>query len=447
MTKLRLVIRAVLVVAAVCGTCGWVAACRADDAAWEWSPYRVHLDFSCEPAPQLDREFFETILESAAERLRETFTAAWQLSVPSAADSESAAMSFDKRFDIRVSYRQERYRIAVVEHDAATATASPPVVRETPQRECVAETITAAVRSAFRPLAQIDDLRGTSARLRFRAAATTDHVEERKLLTANKTFVPYVRRLDREGMVLGVEPVAWTLLAVDELRGNEAAAVIVSGRHDTLGVRRRGRSERIAIAAGQPNGTTTLHITTADGRPLAGCRVYADDEGTASAIPEGVQPGTFTLAADRGRLKRIVVTTRFVPLAKFPLVPGLVGELVVPVSVDPALLAAEERLVQWQSNFLDLHIRRRMLLTLASSKLEQEQPDAARNLMARFDQTDRPTERIAELKSLQRRLAAEAGVSRSAVERMFTDAALAAEALDDGPAAAELRKRLPSTTP
>jgi hypothetical protein len=441
MISLRTLVRAVFVIAAAGLPCGGVAACQAADAAWEWSPYRVQFDFSTEASPQLDEAFASTIREAVIERLRESFAGAWQIDVV-AADPAAATIPFDKRFDVRLSYRQGLYQAEVIEQDTATATASPTVVRKTPQRESAAETIAAAVRSAFRPLVQIDDLRGSSARLRFRAAAAAGNAEERKQLTASKTFVPYFRRLDRDGKLQSIEPVPWTLLAVEELRGEEAVAVVASGRHDALGVRRRGRSERIAVAAGEPTGTTTLRITTADGRPLAGCRVYADDDGTAAAIEEGPVPGTFTLTADRGRMKRIVVTTRFVPLAKFPLVPGLVAELVVPVSVDPNLLAAEERLVQWQSAFLDLHIRRRMLLTLASSKLEQEQPDAARTLLGRFEQTDRPAERIAELKSLQRRLAAEAGVSRTVVERMFADAAEAAAALDDAETAAEIRKRL-----
>lgn len=426
---------------AVCA--GPFVAKASDSLTWEWTPYRVLVSSQIEPSPQLPDEYLSAVWRRVEQRLRERMASAWRTTIVRDGSSEPASDVVDKRFVVRIGYEAGRYRIEVQETDAVTATVGPLVERSVVQREALDERLVDAIMAAFRPTILLDDVRGRSARIRFRAAGLFPEEELRRLTELNPAYQPFLRRLDREGRVQQCEEVPWTLVTFDEFREGAGLATIESGRSSPFGGTKRGRTERVGISVGRPTGTTTLTVVDRSGAPLVGARAVCDDADKPSGrtVP-GDGRGRFTLAAADGRPQTVVVTSRFLPLAKVPVVPGMVKEQTLSVAADSVLFAAEERLMQWQSTFLDLHVRRRVLLMLASSYLDQEKPEAAGALLSALDQGERPSERIAELESLGRRLATDAGPSKRAVERMIADAAAAARELDDADSAAEVRGKL-----
>lgn len=417
----------------------------ADEAPWEWRPYRVAFDYETDADPRLPESFVAELRATVEQRLRTTFAGAWHVAATSA---DHSAAVIDKHLLVQLNFRHGEYQIAVREKDTASATTGPTVFRRSPQREAVGDLLYEAVVAAYRPTAAIFESRTGGATLRLRAAELYPQETRSRLLRRGEAFVPFMRRMDRDGRVLETQTIPWTLLTIDEVRGGDATCLVRSGLTNPLGVTRRGRNERFAIAVGRTTGSTTLQITSRTGRPLAGCRVLID-RGTGTAEPAGMtdHDGRIIFAADDGKPWTVIVTSRFAPLAKLPLVPGLEPELTAATSGEPELLAAEERLVAWQTTFLDGFIERRVLLALAEAHVEREDRAAAESLLARIDAGTKPLERRTELETLARRFTAAPGGSQRAIAAMFADAEKAVASLDDSAQVAELRKAVARLKP
>jgi hypothetical protein len=316
------------------------------------------------------------------------------------------------------------------------------------QREAVADLIVAAVVEAFRPLVLIDEARGATAHVRQRGAKLIPEATLALVTRRGDAYAPWLRRFDRDGVPIETKPIPFTLLTIDEPRGGEALCTIASGLSNPLSIRRRGRTEQVAPAVGRPSGATTVRVTTRDGRPLAGCDVYVQLPGEQPvALGRTDEAGRVTIAADDGRVRTVIVTTRFVPLAKLPLVPGATTELVAPTTGEPALLAAEDRLAAWQAEFLDLIVARRVLLAAAERHAERGDRAAAEAALDRLDRGDKPSRLTAELEALRRRFVDDAGSAERMIESLFNDAAAAAKGLDDARAVADVRERVKRIAP
>jgi hypothetical protein len=289
----------------------------------------------------------------------------------------------------------------------------------------------------------VDDVREATVRVRHRAAALFPPATLEGLTRRGAAFAPLVRRYDRDGAVLETKPIPWTVLEVDEPRGGEAGCLVRSGLHNPLSLRRRGRTERLALAVGRPTGATILRVTSRDDRPLLGCRVFVQD-GDAPAAPLGATDaqGRIVVPSTDGGVRTLYIASRFAPLAKLPLVPGLVDEIEVPTSGSPELSAAEDRLAAWQAEALDMLVERRVLSALASSRLEQDDREAAAAALARLDRTTKPSELTAELESLRRRYVVGPEAAQPPIAALFAEAAEAAKMLDDAAETAALRRRM-----
>lgn len=407
------------------------AACGAD-AAWEYRPYRVQIDWHVAEHPQTAEPLAAEVRDAVESRLREKYGAAWQ----------PADGPVDKRFDVRLDYRSGAYVVAVAEWDALSDGFGPPVGGRTADRATVAATVVATIGEAFRPTVLIDEARDATARVRQRAAALYPPTTLDGLTRRGAAFAPLVRRYDRDGVPLETKPIPWTFLEVDEPRGREAVCLVRSGLHNPLSLRRRGRIEKPALFVGRPTGATVVRVTSRDDRPLAGCRVFVQD-GDAPAEPLGATDaaGRIVVPAAEGRVRVLYVTSRFSPLAKLPLVPGLVERIDAPTSGSPELLAAEDRLAAWQTKALDLLIERRVLTALAGGRLEQNDREAAAAALARLDRTTKPNELTAELESLRRRFVVGPEATQRTIAALFHEAAASAAMLDDAAEIADLRRR------
>jgi hypothetical protein len=200
--------------------------------------------------------------------------------------------------------------------------------------------------------------------------------------------------------------------------------------------------KRLAVAVGPATGSTTVRITSRDGRSLAGCRVYSQDADAPAVLLGETDPnGAIVVTADDGRARMLVVTSEFVPLAKLPLVPGARVEIVAPTTGTPELLAAENRLAAWQAEYLDLFVERRVQLALAEKHIEAQDRAGAEAVFKRLDRGDTPSKRLTQLETLQTRFA---GVKtpNPTIAALFAQAKSAATALDDAAAVVELQRQL-----
>jgi len=233
------------------------------------------------------------------------------------------------------------------------------------------------------------------------------------------------------------------LLEIDEPRGRSAVGLVQSGLQNPFSHRRRGRVERLAVAVRAGDRPTTLRVTSRDGRPLVGCRVYSQVGGAPAAmIGETDAGGSLVVPAHDGRLQMLTAATRFVPLAQLPIVAGSVDIVTATTTGEPELLDAEERLVAWQAKLLDMIVQRRVLLAVADRQIEQADRAAAESTLARLDRGAKPTERLAELESLRRRYVRGSIDGDRRIAALIDDAAEAAKALDDAETVVDVRRRV-----
>lgn len=424
---------------------GGVAPVRGDDTPWEWRPYRVSVSLELTDDAALPVSYVAAIHQDAERRLRERFSTAWEWSWTGETPESSRS---DKQFVVQLAYGRQQYQVTVREQDVELDSIGPAVIRQTPQRDAVGELIYAAVAEAFRPTVRIDEARSGTASVRLRAGQLLSAAERDRQLWRGRPFTPITRRLDRDGGLLESVAIPWTFLVIDEPKGDEAVCLVRSGLTNPLGTRRRGRTERTALAVGKPTGGTTVRITSRDGRPLTGCKVIADrGEEKPEHLGTTDLEGRIFVPGDDGRAVMLVAAGRFAPLAKLPLVPGLAAELTAATAGVPELLAAEERLMAWQGKFLDGFVERRVLLALAEAQVEREDKAAAEKLLTRLDAAMKFPDRRNELESLARRSAAEVGQAQRAVAVMFAEAEKAIAALDDAVQVSDLRKAVAKLKP
>lgn len=424
---------------------GGVAPVRGDDTPWEWRPYRVSISLELTDDAALPVSYVAAIHQDAERRLRERFSTAWEWSWTGETPESSRS---DKQFVVQLAYGRQQYQVTVREQDVELDSIGPAVIRQTPQRDAVGELIYAAVAEAFRPTVRIDEARSGTASVRLRAGQLLSAAERDRQLWRGRPFTPITRRLDRDGGLLESVAIPWTFLVIDEPKGDEAVCLVRSGLTNPLGTRRRGRTERTALAVGKPTGGTTVRITSRDGRPLTGCKVIADrGEEKPEHLGTTDLEGRIFVPGDDGRAVMLVAAGRFAPLAKLPLVPGLAAELTAATAGVPELLAAEERLMAWQGKFLDGFVERRVLLALAEAQVEREDKAAAEKLLTRLDAAMKFPDRRNELESLARRSAAEVGQAQRAVAVMFAEAEKAIAALDDAVQVSDLRKAVAKLKP
>ena len=118
----------------------------------------------------------------------------------------------------------------------------------------------------------------------------------------------------------------------------------------------------------------------AGGAPLADCEVFSiGDAKSAKSLGRTDAAGRLRIEPTHGRALSLIVASRFLPLARVPLLPGLEAAVTVPVAADRRLRGAEDWLTDWQTEFLDLYIRRRALMAAAGIHLERGEIPAVRH--------------------------------------------------------------------
>jgi len=466
----------------------WPTAVRsapADESSWSWTPQPVAIAVETAGDPALSPGLVREVREAILLQTQATFGAGWKLRFvdrfetspqppASAATRESAekrpaapqpavaatavvageAKEADeieatdeideKQILVTLARRAGDYVVEARETDLALRSTGPIVRRMVRQREQVGEAAAEAVTAAYRPTARIEDIRQDGAALHLRGEPLLPIETRAALCEIGDGFVPMLRRRDRDGRVVSVERVPWTILSIRDAAAGPLKAVISSGMRSPLAGRRRGRVEAVAIAAGKPTGVTALTVTAGTGgAPLPGAAVYDFVAGEASKLLGTTdEHGRITIGADGGRVRTLVISGRYLPLARLPLIGGLDAEASAPLPVDVRLFEAERRLSNLQSEFTDTLVLRRVLAITAATQLERGNKAGAAATILRLGQTGTTTEFADQLEVRRRGLELGPSVSDRLIDRLYSEAVRAMRAVDDRQALAELQKRL-----
>jgi hypothetical protein len=438
-----------------------------DDSSWTWTPQPVVIAVETEGDPRLSPGLVRQVRETIGVEVQARFGAAWKTRItdrfdeilptdgekpaakagPPPTSDEAAATGEEldeKRIRVLLAHRGGEYVVEALEIDRMLRSTGPLVRRTVRQRGMVGAAAAEAVIAAYRPTARIVDIRGDQGVLRLRGESLLSDEARAELTGRGQGFLPLLRRRDRDGRILSVDRVPWTVLSVRDGGAKPLTVGIISGLRSPLAGRRRGRIEALAIAAGKPSGETVMTITAgAGGGPLDGAFVYDVVAGGPSTLLGTTdQRGRITIAADDGRIRTLVIAGRYLPLARLPLIAGLEPEASAPLPVDARLFDAERRLSNLQSEFTDLLVLRRVLALTAATQLERGDKSAATATLARLGQVGSTAAFTDALEARRRTMELGPSTADRLIDRLYSEALSAMRAVDDRQALAELQKRL-----
>lgn len=398
---------------ALTGVVLMLTTCDVTDAVekkyWELSPYAIRIQLAVDDSARSRPSLGPDLASFLKQRILTTLHPLWSAEVEVAQGIERLAVindmstpedqlselngRFDKQMFLNVVTHAEGYSIACREWDKSTRLWGPALTETVRQELLLPEESLSLLRRVFAPLAMVrsnpeDENQVT---LLFKGSELPRRTEEAIQGAKGEVYQPLLIRFDHTGEVLpnGVSEVPWTFLVLEELDDGQWQCSVHSGIRRPFGIRRRGRSEHLAIALRSPPGVTRVRFFARHDKnqALSGYEVFrrleddtqtellglTDATGSIEVKPIGKNLVTLFLRSD-GQL-----------LAKVPVLPGATPLVEVPIADDSARLRAQAELVALREELIDVVARRNVLMARVRNRLKDGQFDEARNLLEELD--------------------------------------------------------------
>ena len=392
--------------------------------AWEFRPYRVAVWLCSDGSPELNA-LTSKIVDEVTRRSELIDPSAWDLAVGNAPSQwrwrflesietpekctgfEDLPMlqGYDKLMIVCLNSNHGQISLRVREFDIQTQQWGPMLRRESGRKHQLDATIMNAVSVAFMPLARVDrvieknkkdevflQVRGVDACIR-----TEMDIDKNWKPIPNRgspvfvknedRFLPVIRRTDRKGNLIKLEPIAFTFLTIDsdQDEGSELKCSIQSMQGAPLAGRTSKRAEKLALVIRPPQQPTLLYLESRKEpkKALEGFEIYSRRPG--SSIEEDSEylgktdwRGMIEIPPSSESLRLIYVKRGKRALAKLPIIPGLYDKLVTTLPNDETSLFAEGILQGLQKEILSLVIQREVFESDIESFLEKENINSAR---------------------------------------------------------------------
>ncbi len=393
----------------------------AEKKYWELSPYTIHIqlavDDSARSRPSLDTDLAAFLEQRILNTLHPLWSA--ELEVARAAERyllldnlptleehlTETTSRFDKRMFLTVVAEADGYRLACREWDQYTRRWGPVLRRNVRQELMLPEQCFALLRRVFAPLATVradpeDEKRAT---LVFKGSELPRRTDDTTSANAGDVYQPLVIRSDHTGEVLpnGVSEVPWTYLTLDEpddklddgpddeTNNGQWQGTVHSGIRRPFGLRRRGRSEHLAIAVRNPPGVTRVRFYARHDktRGLSGYEVFRRLAVGAKSEPLGLtnSVGSVEVVPADGEVVTLFLRSDGQLLAKVPVPPGVKSLVEVPIADDTARLRAQAELTALSEQLIDIVARRNILMARVRHRLKEGQFDEAREMLDELD--------------------------------------------------------------
>jgi hypothetical protein len=373
---------------------------RADGPSWELSRYNVQLIAAVDPGLPLAPDVAADLPSRCAAPLAAALGAAGRveahvaspelrasmlsnLPAITAADLPAERLAGDKVMLVAVTGRSGRLLVQARELDVATGLWNTMIAHDAVRPEQLVATAARSGLAAFAPLARIESTDGGTASLKFRGGA---------LLPAGRglpggpgaVYRPLLAKSDSRGKIEAgsAASLPWTYLTVTSASGSEATCRIDTGLAGNAIPAYHPLRPRLALAVAPPVGTTRLKLVTAGAPnvPLEGCTVLTQPAG----IPGGGSwqrvgasdaRGMVSVPAGAAIVQMLLIRQGERPLARVPIVAGLVDELSLALADDSQRVEIEQSLAEVNDELLDLAARREALV--ARGKLAKAADDTA----------------------------------------------------------------------
>ena len=226
-------------------------------------------------------------------------------------------------------------------------------------------------------------------------------------------FLPVIRRTDRSGKLISLEPLEFTFLTVDQQQDAVVRASIQSTGRNPLGQRKSKKSKKLALVIRPPQNSTTLQLLSRDKQPIPmeGFTIKEVPVGaprTVTGIPIGRSDyqGKFEVMPSDSGMRVLVISRGGRNLMKLPIVPGLYDSVETRLPNDEVRLFSHGVFQGFQTELLGLIIQREVVRRRLDGALKEKLLEESEKLfdelseledLAQFRERFRST--VAELKS------------------------------------------------
>ncbi len=402
--------------------------------AWEARPYQVAVWICHLGLPELlalEKQVFEDV-ESACELkdasswfvnvgtpagpTRNVLFSSVQSSEPGG-DFESDPMLkfYDKLMVVRLERVAGTLQVIVREYDLQTGQWGPIVEKSSTNMGSLGAIVADGIAQAFMPLARIDRVDvNNKVHIKPRATETCVRVEWKNEMSPeivpvttspvyvrqSDRFLPIIRKTDRSGNLLSLDPIEFTFLTIDKVEDTELIASIHSTHRAPLSQRKSKRSQKLAVVIRPVERPSTLHLVSTDKenpQPLEGYEVWArrpadTKEVRSTFLGKTDWRGNVQIPPAPEGLRLIYIKRGARALRKLPVIPGFKDRLVSSLPNDDARLFSEGVIRGYSNEMINLVVQRELLEQEIESLIASKKFDEADEKLQQYKALETPTD-------------------------------------------------------
>ncbi|MEL7496162.1 MAG: hypothetical protein AAFN77_01030 [Planctomycetota bacterium] len=185
-------------------------------------------------------------------------------------------------------------------------------------------------------------------------------------LSDSDRLLPIIRRTDRKGNLIKLEPIELTFLTIDSIEEAVVRSSIQSSARAPLSQRASKRAQKLALVIRPPANPTTLRLISRDGETLLeGFEIYSRKPGqlrdeASEFLGKTDWRGEIQVPPSEDGLRLIYVKRGNRPLKKIPIIPGLYSSVETTLPNDETRLYAEGVFKGLENEILGLVIQRKV---------------------------------------------------------------------------------------
>ena len=407
---------------------------RVSARAWETRPYQVAV-WICHPGlPEmvaLEDQIFEDI-ESACE-LKDasswfvnvgtptgptrTFLFSSVRAADPGGDLENDPMLkfYDKLMVVRLDRVAGATGILVREYDLQTGQWGPIVEKTSTNTSSLGDVVADGIAQAFMPLARIDRVDvDNKVHIKPRATETCVRVVWRSEVSPeivpvttspvyvqqSDRFLPIIRKTDRSGNLVSLDPIEFTFLTIDKVEKTELIASIHSTHRAPLAQRKSKRAQKLAVVIRPVERPSTLHLVSSDKenpQPLEGYEVWArrpadTKEVKSTFLGKTNWKGEVEIPPVPEGLRLIYIKRGARALRKLPVIPGFKDRLVSSLPNDDARLFSEGVIRGYGNEIINLVVQRELLEQEIESLIASEKFQEADEKLLEYKALETPAD-------------------------------------------------------
>ena len=206
-------------------------------------------------------------------------------------------------------------------------------------------------------------------------------------VNSSDRFLPVIRRTDKKGNLIKLEPIEFTFLTINELGNGVARAEIHSSARAPLSQRKSKRAQKLALVIRPPSGSTALRLTARDQKTaMEGFEIYSRKPGqtkdeASEFIGKTDWRGQLDIPPSKDGLRLIYVKRGARALKKIPIIPGLYSSVETTLPNDETRLYAEGVFNGLENEVLSLVIRRTVAEDEVAAAIKSGNTKRAREAM------------------------------------------------------------------